>query len=54
MTTETGPDAEVKNAAEEPPQHKGAAGSMPESASDGKMAKQVMCYVNSIAFCKDL
>ncbi|KAI4881151.1 hypothetical protein NFI96_027371, partial [Prochilodus magdalenae] len=40
MTTETGPDAEVKNAAEEPPQHKGAAGSMPESASDGKMAKQ--------------
>ncbi|XP_036416093.1 band 4.1-like protein 1 isoform X2 [Colossoma macropomum] len=40
MTTETGPDVEVKNAAEEPPQHKGAAGSMPESASDGKMAKQ--------------
>ncbi|KAL6465032.1 hypothetical protein MHYP_G00273490, partial [Metynnis hypsauchen] len=40
MTTETGPDAEVKSAAEEPPQHKGAAGSMPESASDGKMAKQ--------------
>ncbi|XP_066528224.1 band 4.1-like protein 3 isoform X3 [Hoplias malabaricus] len=40
MTTETGSDAEVKNTAEEPPQHKGAAGSMPGSASDGKMVKQ--------------
>uniref|UniRef100_A0A3B1K1G9 FERM domain-containing protein n=1 Tax=Astyanax mexicanus TaxID=7994 RepID=A0A3B1K1G9_ASTMX len=40
MTTETGPEAEVKNAAEEPPQRKGAAVSMPESASDGSMAKQ--------------
>ncbi|XP_022538067.2 protein 4.1 isoform X8 [Astyanax mexicanus] len=41
MTTETGPEAEVKNAAEEPPQRKGAGVSMPESASDGSMAKQV-------------
>ncbi|XP_022538062.2 band 4.1-like protein 1 isoform X3 [Astyanax mexicanus] len=40
MTTETGPEAEVKNAAEEPPQRKGAGVSMPESASDGSMAKQ--------------
>lgn len=45
MTTETGPDAEVKNTAEEPPQHKGAAGNMSESASDGRMTKQVMFYV---------
>uniref|UniRef100_A0A4W4FR76 FERM domain-containing protein n=1 Tax=Electrophorus electricus TaxID=8005 RepID=A0A4W4FR76_ELEEL len=37
MTTETGPEAAVKNAAEEPPQHKGAAGSMPKSASEGRM-----------------
>ncbi|XP_076864008.1 uncharacterized protein LOC143516331 isoform X2 [Brachyhypopomus gauderio] len=40
MTTETGPEAAVKNAAEEPPYHKGAAGSMPKSASEGRMVRQ--------------
>ncbi|XP_026788378.3 band 4.1-like protein 1 isoform X6 [Pangasianodon hypophthalmus] len=40
MTTEKGPESEVKKAAEEPSQQKASAGSMPESSSDGKMAKQ--------------
>ncbi|KAJ8409218.1 hypothetical protein AAFF_G00234160 [Aldrovandia affinis] len=40
MTTETGPESEVKNAAEEPPQQRGAATGMQDSAVDGKMAKQ--------------
>lgn len=40
MTTEKGPESEVKKAAEEQSQ-KASAGNMPESSSDGKMAKQV-------------
>ncbi|XP_036387966.1 band 4.1-like protein 1 isoform X4 [Megalops cyprinoides] len=40
MTTETGPESEVKNAAEEPPQQRGAATGVQDSAADGKMAKQ--------------
>lgn len=40
MTTEKGPESEVKKAAEEQSQQK-AAGNMPESSSDGRMAKQV-------------
>lgn len=35
MRTETGPGTEV------PPQHKGTDSTVPESASDGKMAKEV-------------
>ncbi|XP_066558695.1 band 4.1-like protein 1 isoform X5 [Amia ocellicauda] len=42
MTTETGPESEVKNAAEEPPQQKGAATGVQEAntAADGKKAVQ--------------
>ncbi|XP_064162605.1 protein 4.1 isoform X16 [Anguilla rostrata] len=40
MTTETGPESEVKNTAEEPPQQRGAATGVQDSAADGKMAKQ--------------
>ncbi|KAK3536680.1 hypothetical protein QTP86_017611 [Hemibagrus guttatus] len=40
MTTEKGPESEVKKAAEEPAQQKASAGRMSESSSDGKMAKQ--------------
>ncbi|XP_058228998.1 band 4.1-like protein 1 isoform X3 [Hemibagrus wyckioides] len=40
MTTEKGPESEVKKAAEEPSQQKASAGRMSESSSDGKMAKQ--------------
>ncbi|XP_053529928.1 band 4.1-like protein 1 isoform X6 [Ictalurus punctatus] len=40
MTTEKGPELEVKKAAEEPSQQKASAGNMPESSSDAKMAKQ--------------
>ncbi|KAF4093893.1 hypothetical protein AMELA_G00006750 [Ameiurus melas] len=40
MTTEKGPELEVKKAAEEPSQQKAFAGNMPESSSDAKMAKQ--------------
>uniref|UniRef100_A0A8C8EY83 FERM domain-containing protein n=1 Tax=Oncorhynchus tshawytscha TaxID=74940 RepID=A0A8C8EY83_ONCTS len=41
MPTEPGPESEVKNAAEVSSQQKGAAAGMQDSASDGKMAKQV-------------
>lgn len=41
MTTEKGPESEVKKAAEEPSQQKASAARMSESSSDGKMAKQV-------------
>nr|XP_015220092.1 PREDICTED: band 4.1-like protein 1 isoform X3 [Lepisosteus oculatus] len=41
MTTETGSESEVKNAAEEPPQQKGATMSSQDTANaDGKKAKQ--------------
>ncbi|XP_061074546.1 band 4.1-like protein 1 isoform X3 [Conger conger] len=40
MTTETGPESEVKNTAEEPPQQRGATPGVQDSAADGKMAKQ--------------
>ncbi|KAI1890981.1 hypothetical protein AGOR_G00159170 [Albula goreensis] len=40
MTTETGPESEVKNASEEPPQQRGAATGGQDSAADGKVAKQ--------------
>ncbi|XP_060766270.1 band 4.1-like protein 1 isoform X3 [Neoarius graeffei] len=40
MTTEKGPESEVKKAAEEPSQQKASAGNISESSSDGKMAKQ--------------
>ncbi|XP_060713566.1 band 4.1-like protein 1 isoform X2 [Tachysurus vachellii] len=40
MTTEKGPESEVKKTAEEPSQQKASAGRMSESSSDGKMAKQ--------------
>ncbi|KAJ8259743.1 hypothetical protein GJAV_G00172910 [Gymnothorax javanicus] len=40
MTTETGPESEVKHTAEEPPQQRGAATGVQDSAADGKMAKQ--------------
>ncbi|XP_048879527.1 protein 4.1-like isoform X8 [Brienomyrus brachyistius] len=40
MTTETGPESEVKNSVEEPPQQKGAPGGMQDSAADGRTGKQ--------------
>ncbi|XP_047663963.1 band 4.1-like protein 1 isoform X4 [Tachysurus fulvidraco] len=40
MTTEKGPESEVKKTTEEPSQQKVSAGRMSESSSDGKMAKQ--------------
>lgn len=47
MTTEKGPELEVKKAAEEPSQQKASSGNMPESSSDAKMAKQVQ----NLVFC---
>ncbi|XP_062843174.1 band 4.1-like protein 1 isoform X2 [Trichomycterus rosablanca] len=40
MTTEKTPGSEVKKTSEDLSQNKGAAGSMPESSSDAKMARQ--------------
>uniref|UniRef100_A0A3B3QEF4 Erythrocyte membrane protein band 4.1 like 1 n=1 Tax=Paramormyrops kingsleyae TaxID=1676925 RepID=A0A3B3QEF4_9TELE len=40
MTTETGPESEVKNSVEEPPQQKGAPSGMQDSAADGRTGKQ--------------
>lgn len=41
MTTETGPESEVRNSVEEPPQRRGAPSGMQESAADGRTGKQV-------------